>query len=57
MLTHYNMIAHARQRAKVDVRLLHWELDSQIGILPFFHIYVSTRTAISPNIFPPLLYS
>ncbi|KAJ4162685.1 hypothetical protein NW754_014104 [Fusarium falciforme] len=39
MLTHYNMVANACQFDKFDLRLLNWELDAQLGVLPFFHIY------------------
>lgn len=41
MLTHYNMVANACQFDKFDLKLLNWELDAQLGVLPFFHIYVS----------------
>ncbi|KAF4983292.1 hypothetical protein FZEAL_1277 [Fusarium zealandicum] len=39
MLTHYNMVANACQFSKFDVKMLSWEMDAQLGILPFFHIY------------------
>ncbi|KAJ4314728.1 hypothetical protein N0V84_008721 [Fusarium piperis] len=39
MLTHYNMVANACQFDKFDIKLLNWELDAQLGVLPFFHIY------------------
>lgn len=39
-LTHYNMVAHALQGAKFDMKSMNWEVDAQIGVLPFFHIYV-----------------
>ncbi|KAL6359327.1 hypothetical protein LRP88_06747 [Fusarium phalaenopsidis] len=39
MLTHYNMVANACQFDKFDLKLLNWELDAQLGVLPFFHIY------------------
>ncbi|KJZ73057.1 hypothetical protein HIM_07629 [Hirsutella minnesotensis 3608] len=38
-LTHYNVIANTAQTFKADIRSLCWDMDSQIGILPFFHIY------------------
>ncbi|EQK97363.1 AMP-dependent synthetase/ligase [Ophiocordyceps sinensis CO18] len=39
MLTHHNIIANSLQVLKAEIRTISWELDSQIGILPFFHIY------------------
>ncbi|RSL38496.1 hypothetical protein CEP53_014827 [Fusarium sp. AF-6] len=39
MLTHYNMVANACQFDKFDLKLINWELDAQLGVLPFFHIY------------------
>ncbi|PHH87828.1 hypothetical protein CDD83_8362 [Cordyceps sp. RAO-2017] len=39
MLTHRNVAANSAQVHKQDVRFLNWDLDKQIGILPFFHIY------------------
>lgn len=39
MLTHRNVVANVLQSWRVDVRDLDWDADSQLGILPFFHIY------------------
>ncbi|KAM4055216.1 AMP-binding enzyme [Hirsutella rhossiliensis] len=39
MLTHRNIIANSQQTLKADTRTFSWDLDCQIGILPFFHIY------------------
>ncbi|KAH6890564.1 hypothetical protein B0T10DRAFT_486188 [Thelonectria olida] len=38
-LTHYNMVANSLQFARFDTRLISWETDSQLGVLPFFHVY------------------
>ncbi|KAL6903086.1 hypothetical protein GGI43DRAFT_332820 [Trichoderma evansii] len=38
MLTHYNLVAQATQMERPD-RTLNWDVDSQLGALPFFHIY------------------
>ncbi|RFU76174.1 phenylacetyl- ligase [Trichoderma arundinaceum] len=38
MLSHYNIVAQAAQLEKGD-RSLAWDVDSQLGVLPFFHIY------------------
>lgn len=40
MLTHHNVVANTLQTFKADGRTLSWDLDCQVGILPFFHIYV-----------------
>lgn len=40
MLTHYNIIAQAMQMGREE-KLLNYDADSQLGLLPFFHIYVS----------------
>lgn len=42
MLTHYNLVAQAMQMRR-DERGLSYDVDSQLGVLPFFHIYVSLR--------------
>ncbi|KAF5013745.1 hypothetical protein FDECE_286 [Fusarium decemcellulare] len=39
MLTHYNVVANSHQFEKFDLKLLSWDLDAQLGVLPFFHIY------------------
>ncbi|KND92210.1 putative 4-coumarate--CoA ligase 1 [Tolypocladium ophioglossoides CBS 100239] len=39
MLSHYNMVANSYQSRRFDIKTLNWDLDSQIGVLPFFHIY------------------
>jgi long-subunit acyl-CoA synthetase (AMP-forming) len=46
MLNHYNIVAQATQMNRED-KLLSWDTDSQLGLLPFFHIYVSLRNPIS----------
>ncbi|KAL7898593.1 hypothetical protein HDV63DRAFT_357093 [Trichoderma sp. SZMC 28014] len=38
MLTHYNIVAQAMQMSRED-KLLNYDSDSQLGLLPFFHIY------------------
>jgi long-subunit acyl-CoA synthetase (AMP-forming) len=40
MLSHYNIVAQARQGEKGDLRTISWDTDAQLGVLPFFHIYV-----------------
>jgi 4-coumarate--CoA ligase len=39
MLTHENMVASVLQSFRIDVRGLAHDVDAQIGLLPFFHIY------------------
>ncbi|KPM46080.1 hypothetical protein AK830_g521 [Neonectria ditissima] len=39
MLTHYNMVANSRQFTRSDSKLISWDMDSQLGVLPFFHAY------------------
>ncbi|KAL7930955.1 hypothetical protein V8C35DRAFT_310858 [Trichoderma chlorosporum] len=39
MLSHYNMVAQATQSERLDARGLSWDVDAQLGVLPFFHIY------------------
>ena len=39
-LTHYNMVANAIQAKRFDMKGLNWDVDAQLGVLPFFHIYV-----------------
>ncbi|KAI5459828.1 hypothetical protein BGZ63DRAFT_360031 [Mariannaea sp. PMI_226] len=39
MLTHYNMVANAFQFTPYDQRLVSWNTDAQLGVLPLFHIY------------------
>jgi acyl-coenzyme A synthetase/AMP-(fatty) acid ligase len=43
MLTHYNIVAQAMQMGREE-KLLNYDSDSQLGLLPFFHIYVSLLT-------------
>lgn len=40
MLSHYNIVAQARQAEHGDSRSISWDTDAQLGVLPFFHIYV-----------------
>ncbi|KAH6984840.1 hypothetical protein BKA56DRAFT_717436 [Ilyonectria sp. MPI-CAGE-AT-0026] len=39
MLTHYNMVANSCQFSRFDPQLISWDMDSQLGVLPFFHVY------------------
>ncbi|KAF7551631.1 hypothetical protein G7Z17_g4864 [Cylindrodendrum hubeiense] len=39
MLTHYNMVANSCQFSRTDPKLISWDMDSQLGVLPFFHVY------------------
>ncbi|KEY70027.1 hypothetical protein S7711_04042 [Stachybotrys chartarum IBT 7711] len=39
MLTHYNVVSNSVQGRRFDPRSLAWDHDSQLGLLPFFHIY------------------
>ncbi|KAL7947308.1 hypothetical protein V8C42DRAFT_282924 [Trichoderma barbatum] len=40
MLSHYNIVAQCIQAEKQgDIKGLLWDTDSQLGVLPFFHIY------------------
>lgn len=41
MLTHFNMVANNSQFKRFDVKGMNWDHDAQLGVLPFFHIYVS----------------
>lgn len=41
MLTHYNIVANNVQVTQSDFLDLNWQVDGQLGVLPFFHIYVS----------------
>lgn len=41
MLTHFNLVANSYQARRFDIRGLTHDGDAQLGILPFFHIYVS----------------
>jgi len=43
MLTHYNIVSNIVQMKEFDHRYLDFDRDSQIGVLPFFHVYVSLR--------------
>ena len=43
MLTHYNIVANNVQVTQSDFLDLNWQVDGQLGVLPFFHIYVSSR--------------
>ena len=47
MLSHENAVANAEQAYKVDIKALNWELDSHLGVLPMFHIYVCSNEAPS----------
>lgn len=38
-LTHYNVVANSNQMRKFDFSGLSHEMDGQLAILPFFHIY------------------
>lgn len=40
MLTHSNIVANSRQFLRFDPMILSWDSDAQLGVLPFFHIYV-----------------
>ena len=46
MLTHENIVANSTQGTPFDMRGLNWEMDSQLGVLPFFHIYVSDALSL-----------
>lgn len=52
VLTHYNIVANILQVAHVERLHLRWQVDVQLGIVPFFHIYVSKRAPIRP--LPPV---
>jgi 4-coumarate--CoA ligase len=39
MLTHSNIVANSRQFLRHDAKFLNWDMDAQLGVLPFFHIY------------------
>ncbi|KAK4092731.1 hypothetical protein Purlil1_2656 [Purpureocillium lilacinum] len=39
MLSHYNVVANSHQSRRFDIKTLNWDIDAQIGVLPFFHIY------------------
>ncbi|KAG6006518.1 hypothetical protein E4U21_006972, partial [Claviceps maximensis] len=39
MLTHYNIVANSFQSSRIDAPSINWQSDSQLGVLPFFHIY------------------
>jgi long-subunit acyl-CoA synthetase (AMP-forming) len=43
MLSHENAVANSEQAYKVDVKAMNWELDSHLGVLPMFHIYVCSN--------------
>ncbi|KAF4122932.1 Acyl-CoA synthetase (AMP-forming)/AMP-acid ligase II [Geosmithia morbida] len=38
-LTHENVVANMSQVGPLDLKLLNWDIDSHLGVLPFFHIY------------------
>ncbi len=40
MLSHENVVANSMQSNRVDVKTMNWDIDTQLGVLPFFHIYV-----------------
>ncbi|ODA80416.1 hypothetical protein RJ55_03374 [Drechmeria coniospora] len=39
MLSHGNVVANSHQARRLDVKNLNWDLDSQLCVVPFFHIY------------------
>lgn len=41
MLTHYNVVSNAYQFSRIDAKTMNWDSDRHLGVLPFFHIYVS----------------
>lgn len=43
-LTHFNMVSNATQAKRFDIKGLNWDIDAQLGVLPFFHIYVRLST-------------
>ncbi|KAG5916237.1 hypothetical protein E4U42_007743 [Claviceps africana] len=45
MLTHYNIVANSQQTSRIDSKTLNWDSDCQLGVLPFFHIYVRTNSS------------
>ncbi|KAL9469160.1 hypothetical protein ACSS6W_010854 [Trichoderma asperelloides] len=52
MLTHYNLVAQATQMQR-DEKGLSYDVDSQLGVLPFFHIYglmVVLGTSVSTGV-------
>lgn len=51
VLTHYHVVANILQVGHVERRYLSWEVDSQLGVPPFYHIYVSTVPLSSPPVF------
>lgn len=53
VLTHHNVVANILQAGHVERRYLSWEVDSQLGVVPFFHIYVSSMLAAQSS-HPPL---
>jgi 4-coumarate--CoA ligase len=51
ILTHANMVANSYQARKMDIKTMLYDIDGQLGMLPFFHIYVSHI----PSIYLPML--
>ncbi|PFH61759.1 hypothetical protein XA68_16379 [Ophiocordyceps unilateralis] len=39
MLSHFNIVANSVQTNKADTAHLQWDVDCQLGVLPFFHVY------------------
>ncbi|RDA83426.1 hypothetical protein CP532_4410 [Ophiocordyceps camponoti-leonardi (nom. inval.)] len=39
MLSHSNVVANSLQTHKADTGHLQWDVDRQLGVLPFFHVY------------------
>lgn len=52
MLTHHNLVANSYQARRFDARGVTHDGDAQLGLLPFFHIYVSHP----PNTYKTLPY-
>lgn len=42
---------------KIDIKPLNWDVDAQLGILPFFHIYVGIHPIFPPSPLPSSFYS
>ncbi|KAK3192225.1 hypothetical protein K4F52_001855 [Lecanicillium sp. MT-2017a] len=39
MLSHENIVANSVQSSRLDIKSMNWDIDTQLGVLPFFHIY------------------
>jgi 4-coumarate--CoA ligase len=50
MLTHTNITSNAEQTCRFDPRMLSHDMDAQLGILPWFHIY-GLNVAVSTSLF------